>query len=105
MFAKPFPFGPLTNSAAVQAQVSEGEESDVDITDVMVTQAGKKEDFMSQNAIATRASQQQKGGPRVSDVTDLMIDLAALKEVSDVRKLPKKASQVYMTIQGIENSQ
>ena len=53
---------------------------------------------MSQSAIVNRASLHQKGGPRVSDVTDLMVDLKALKEVSDVRKLPKKATQVFMTI-------
>lgn len=34
MYNKPFPFGPLSNTSAIQRQVSEGEESEIDITDL-----------------------------------------------------------------------
>ena len=109
MFNKPFPFGPLTNQQAIQPQVSEGEESDVDITElgVMPNQTEKKEDLLTNSAIYHTAAAEGKGGPRVSDVVDLMIDLTALKEVKNINDLPIGVTQqyAYLTLQGIENNQ
>jgi hypothetical protein len=90
--------------------MSEGEESDIDITDIggpTTSNPGKKEDSIPLAAISTTATQEHKGGPRVNDVVEIMVDLGALKEVKQVSELPPKASKdtTYLTIQGLENSQ
>ena len=108
MFNKPFNFGPKSNSAAIQAQISEGEESEIDITDlsVMPSLTGKREDLLSSGAINSTANSEGKGGPRVSDVVEIMVDLNFLKEIKNVGELPCKADNkhTYMTLQGVENN-
>ncbi|MFO0116889.1 MAG: hypothetical protein ACK521_04505 [bacterium] len=62
---------------------------------------------MTNSAIYNTASAEGKGGPRVSDVVDLMIDLSQLKEVKHINDLPIGVSKqhAYLTLQGIENNQ
>jgi hypothetical protein len=94
--------GPLTNTQAIQPLMSEGEESDIDITEVAGTNAtpGKKEDSLNQSVIASSALLEHKGGPRVNDIVELMVDLAALKEVKQVSELPPKVGKnaTYLTL-------
>ena len=88
--------------------MSEGEESDIDITDLggVVSNPCKKEDVVSLSAISNTAVSENKGGPRVNDIVELMVDLQSLKEVRQVTDLPDGVSKdaVYLTLQGIENS-
>lgn len=106
---KPFPFGPLSNTSAIQQQISEGEESDIDITDMgtALSNPGKKEDVVSLAAISSTAVAEHKGGPRVNEVVELMIEMQALKEVARVSDFPERVTPdtAYLTLQGIENSQ
>lgn len=105
MYNKPFPFGPLSNTLAIQRQVSDGEESEIDITDIAtlpILPATLKEESLNQNTIQTTAMIEFKGGPRVSDVVDLMVDLESLKEIKNFKEIQnfEKTSQlqVYLTL-------
>lgn len=68
---------------------------------------GKKEDLLSVSAIHNTAAAEGKGGPRVSDVVDLMVDLNTLKDVKHIKDLPAgvRSQHTYLTLQGIENNQ
>lgn len=73
---------------------------------MMPSSLGKKEDFLTSSAIHNTAASEGKGGPRVSDVVDLMVDLNTLKEVKHVSELPIGVGKqhTYLTLQGIENN-
>lgn len=73
---------------------------------MMPSSFGKKEDLLTSSAIYNTAASEGKGGPRVSDVIDLMVDLNTLKEVKHVSEIPVCVGKqyCYLTLQGIENN-
>ena len=107
---KPFEFGPLTNTNAIINVPSEGEESEIDVTDFLTQnqnhhqQSAQQRSWSVQEVWSSQAPQQQtmhvnldklhphnqkilhgrlqveeKGGPRIRDVLEQLVDLKSLR--------------------------
>lgn len=75
------PLGPISNTAAIVSAQSSGEESEIDITELEMP-AEVRSGFESANMrqalqlqFKNKAQAENKGGPRIRDVVEKMLDL------------------------------
>lgn len=78
---KPLPLGPVSNVNAMVPELSEGEESEIDVTDIE-NSTQPRNGFVpvldNTEALRRRAKQLKKGGPRIRDIIDRLVDLDTL---------------------------